>query len=405
MGGDHPRRLRWTDTGAFRRRIAFVDESRLRWCLDARSGQFKSITPFKSISLANVAGVWTTPACSWWSLRSSGLMIPGSRKAARALPELRRHKPVRRVRRLGVADPRVPEVETENFRAIRGNPPEQLSAVCNREVRISKPFTHSGYSNEMTSCVSASAVMMRPPSPSSSRENWPGVCPGVSSTCIPGTIVSPCLTKVTRPAIAASARWVRGTIPLKSAGSDVATFGVHPEIPLPASDIVGRIGVVQFTRRIANSPQVRSGCVARRGRAVAVTLLVATQRPTQKAMGSGAVRSQMDVRVCLRVRERRDVDLVLGQGMLAAGWHAHTLDAPGKFLISTPEHHIPRARAYLLTDTDVATLATRHAPTRPTLDVSHEIADAAPGPDADGLPVALPRPRRSTGALCPARPR
>ena len=59
--------------------------------------------------------------------------------------------------------------------------------------------------------------------------------------------------------------------------------------------------------------------IARRGRAVAVTLLVATQRPTQKAMGSGAVRSQMDVRICLRVRERRDVDLVLGQGMLAAG--------------------------------------------------------------------------------------
>ncbi|MFL6147502.1 MAG: hypothetical protein ACJ72I_08375 [Pseudonocardiaceae bacterium] len=46
-------------------------------------------------------------------------------------------------------------------------------------------------------------------------------------------------------------------------------------------------------------------------------------------MGAGAVRSQMDVRMCLRVRERRDVDLVLGQGMLAAGWHAHTLDAPG----------------------------------------------------------------------------
>jgi S-DNA-T family DNA segregation ATPase FtsK/SpoIIIE len=71
-------------------------------------------------------------------------------------------------------------------------------------------------------------------------------------------------------------------------------------------------------------------------------------------MGAGAVRSQMDVRVCLRVRERRDVDLVLGQGMLAAGWHAHTLDAPGKFLLSTPEHSVPRrARAYLLTDTDV----------------------------------------------------
>ena len=86
-----------------------------------------------------------------------------------------------------------------------------------------------------------------------------------------------------------------------------------------------------------------------------MNLIAATQRPTQKAMGQGALRSQMDVRICFRVRERKDVDLILGQGMLAAGWHAHTLNAPGKFLISAPEHDTPRrARAYLLTDEAVA---------------------------------------------------
>ena len=58
--------------------------------------------------------------------------------------------------------------------------------------------------------------------------------------------------------------------------------------------------------------------IARRGRAVAVNLVAATQRPTQKAMGQGG-QSQMDVRICFRVRERKDVDLILGQGMLAAG--------------------------------------------------------------------------------------
>ncbi len=41
--------------------------------------------------------------------------------------------------------------------------------------------------------------------------------------------------------------------------------------------------------------------VARRGRAVAVNILAATQRPTQDAMGDNAVRSQMDARICLRV--------------------------------------------------------------------------------------------------------
>ena len=59
--------------------------------------------------------------------------------------------------------------------------------------------------------------------------------------------------------------------------------------------------------------------VARRGRAVAVNLIAATQRPTQKAMGQGAVRSQMDIRVCFRVRERKDVDLILGQASSPPG--------------------------------------------------------------------------------------
>ena len=109
--------------------------------------------------------------------------------------------------------------------------------------------------------------------------------------------------------------------------------------------------------------------IARRGRAVAVNLIAATQRPTQKAMGHGAVRSQMDVRICFRVRERKDVDLILGQGMLAAGWQAHTLDAPGKFLVSAAEHDTPRrGRAYLITDEVVATTAGLHADLRPPLD-------------------------------------
>jgi hypothetical protein len=144
--------------------------------------------------------------------------------------------------------------------------------------------------------------------------------------------------------------------------------------------------------------------IARRGRAAAVTLIAATQRPTQKAMGQGALRSQMDVRICFRVRERRDVELVLGQGMLAAGWHAHTLNAPGKFLISAPEHDTPRrARAYLLTDQAVTATATVHAGLRPALDeVSQAAMDdrAQMSPDE---PVPMPAPghrgdaRRSPG--------
>ena len=109
--------------------------------------------------------------------------------------------------------------------------------------------------------------------------------------------------------------------------------------------------------------------IARRGRAVAITLVLATQRPSQKSMGGGALRSQMGVRICLRVRERGDVDLVLDKGMLSAGWHPHTLDAPGKFFVLADGLTQPRrARAYLVSDDDVTATVTRHAPTRPALD-------------------------------------
>jgi S-DNA-T family DNA segregation ATPase FtsK/SpoIIIE len=132
--------------------------------------------------------------------------------------------------------------------------------------------------------------------------------------------------------------------------------------------------------------------ISRLGRAVAVTLIAATQRPTQKAMGAGAVRSQMDTRICFRVREPRDVDLILGQGMLRAGWDAHNLNAPGKFLVSAPGHDRPkRARAYLLTDQVVAETAASYAGYRPELDAESRralfaAANARPAYEAN-LPV------------------
>jgi S-DNA-T family DNA segregation ATPase FtsK/SpoIIIE len=46
----------------------------------------------------------------------------------------------------------------------------------------------------------------------------------------------------------------------------------------------------------------------------------------------------------------------------AAGWNAHALDAPGKFLISSPEHTTPkRARAYHISDQEVATMASANS--------------------------------------------
>jgi S-DNA-T family DNA segregation ATPase FtsK/SpoIIIE len=84
----------------------------------------------------------------------------------------------------------------------------------------------------------------------------------------------------------------------------------------------GNPALVIVVDEYAEMPEEAHGyadSVARLGRAVAVGLIAATQRPSQQAMGKGAVRSQMDIRICLRVRERREVDLILGQGSFNAG--------------------------------------------------------------------------------------
>jgi FtsK/SpoIIIE family len=156
----------------------------------------------------------------------------------------------------------------------------------------------------------------------------------------------------------------------------------HPSGRMPALVII----IDEYAELAEQAPRAlkHADTIARLGRAPAVTLVIATQRPTQKVMGQGAVRSQMNIRIAFRIQEQRDVDLILGQGMLKAGWHAHKLNAPGKFLIWSPEHDTPRrARAYLITDDDVQQAVARHAPARPQLDaISRHALTAAPGTPA-----------------------
>src|SRR6266851_4927171 len=149
----------------------------------------------------------------------------------------------------------------------------------------------------------------------------------------------------------------------------------------PSPDMPALVIVVDEYAELPAEAREHADSLARRGRAVAVTLIAATQRPTQDAMGNNAVRSQMDVRTCLRVRERRDVDLILGQGSFVSGWHAHSLTLPGAFLISAPEHTTPeRARAYLITDDQVTRHAAQHARSQPATGTATPVwRSAAPG--------------------------
>ena len=170
---------------------------------------------------------------------------------------------------------------------------------------------------------------------------------------------------------------------LNSRAASMAATGKRTWEPAPDNP-----ALVIITDEHAELPGESHECansVARRGRAVAVNLIAATQRPTQAAMGRNtAVRSQMDVRICLRVREPRDADLILGQGSLNSGWHAHKLTSPGEFLISDPEHGTAgRNRAYLIDDDRRDQHAARYRRHQPT--------PSAPVPD---VPRTAPEPPR-----------
>ena len=116
--------------------------------------------------------------------------------------------------------------------------------------------------------------------------------------------------------------------------------------------------------------------IARLGRAPGVQLIAATQRPSAKQLESTdesgvALRGQLHTRICMRVTETREADMVLGGGLVREGWRAdRLLREPGSFLISdSPEHVQPvPARCYLMSDSAVAAAVDACMGRRPQLD-------------------------------------
>ncbi|HEY1714068.1 MAG TPA: FtsK/SpoIIIE domain-containing protein [Solirubrobacteraceae bacterium] len=127
--------------------------------------------------------------------------------------------------------------------------------------------------------------------------------------------------------------------------------------------------------------------IVRKGRKCGLHAVVATQRPTNKALSSwgGELKAKLGGSICLQVATPAEVNLVLGGGAAGGGWRAdQILHRPGEFLIATddPEHQtVRRARALLVTDSDVTAWAARCAPNRPSLDE----ASAAAVEGADGV--------------------
>ena len=206
---------------------------------------------------------------------------------------------------------------------------------------------------------------------------------------------APCIDRLATTPATAAALLADAVAVLFARAQWLADHGKREWQPSPARPALVII-IDEYAELAEDAPEAMrdTDTIARLGRAPAVTLIAATQRPTQKVMGQGAVRSQMNIRIAFRVEEQRDVDLILGQGKLKAGWHAHKLNAPGKFLISAPEHDTPRrARAYFVTDDDVTATVSRYAATRPQLDSISRLALAT------GSPPPAPQPRDTPAAM------
>lgn len=157
--------------------------------------------------------------------------------------------------------------------------------------------------------------------------------------------------------------------------------------------------------------------LARRARAAGIWLVLATQRPTQEALGSApGLRPNTKNRVCARLAEGRDTDMILGSSSRASGYLPDQLDAPGKLVVRSPEHTRPTpARAYWATDAQIQRTAQQLADRRPRLDPeSQAAADGGDGPrpspsgppgpgDSGGQPpvppTPLPRRRRAADRL------
>jgi S-DNA-T family DNA segregation ATPase FtsK/SpoIIIE len=111
--------------------------------------------------------------------------------------------------------------------------------------------------------------------------------------------------------------------------------------------------------------------LVRRGRPVRIGLVATTHQASAAALLGGLdLRTQLAVRVCLGLVDSRDVDRILGPGRWAGGWCADRLRLPGSFLIHVPGvHETPcPARAFWLSEEEVARTAARFSTDRPALD-------------------------------------
>ena len=180
---------------------------------------------------------------------------------------------------------------------------------------------------------------------------------------------APCIDRLATTPAEAAALLANAVAVLFARAQWLADHGKREWQPTPAMPALVII-IDEYAELADDAPGAMrdTDTIARLGRAPAVTLVAATQRPTQKVMGQGAVRSQMNIRISFRVEEQRDVDLILGQGKVKAGWHAPKLNAPGNASSQPPARHPPPRPRLPRHRQRRHGHGPHHAPTRPRLD-------------------------------------
>jgi len=149
----------------------------------------------------------------------------------------------------------------------------------------------------------------------------------------------------------------------------------------------------QTDRKLANEISGLLSLILSQGRAVGVSVVAAVQDPSKDVV---LMRQLFPIRIGLRFAEATQVDMILGQGSRVAGALCDQIpDAlPGVAYVMEDGHAAPlRARAFHVTDADIAHLAITYAPNaEPVAGV--QFIDAATGEadpgelDADASPEA-----------------
>jgi S-DNA-T family DNA segregation ATPase FtsK/SpoIIIE len=193
----------------------------------------------------------------------------------------------------------------------------------------------------------------------------------------------------------------------------VRTWPTSPERPALVI-VIDEIQRVSANKRAIEAIKV----ITAQGRAMAVSVVVATQYPTVDALGGpkdGAlIAANMTATVCLRVKSPAHANVAFGPGAARNGWLPHEISPskPGSLYLRATGAEEPRlARSDQVTDQMVERAASTLGPHRPRLDEGSEHAalgtpDSTPPGARVGTPDGsrvgtVPWPRGGTSDSTP----